>query len=126
MTTSILGANSVLCCSTPVVAARTVRFASVRATSQQSSPPAFRFSGKFDVRRSTRRVQRRSSSTGWGGNNAQVEPLDLTEENVEQVLLDARSEVRNFIQNLNFFKPNIDIIGTDFYFFCGGAVVAVI
>lgn len=34
----------------------------------------------------------RSSGTGWGG-SAQLEPLDLTEENVEQVLLDARSEV---------------------------------
>lgn len=102
MTTSILGANSVLCCSTPVVAARTIQFASVRATSQQISSP---FSGKFEVRRSTRRVQRRSSSTGWGGNNAQVEPLDLTEENVEQVLLDARSEL------LQLFDVSVGITG---------------
>uniref|UniRef100_A0A7I4A6H6 Uncharacterized protein n=1 Tax=Physcomitrium patens TaxID=3218 RepID=A0A7I4A6H6_PHYPA len=40
-----------------------------------------------------RGVARRSGGTGWGGSNAQTEPLDLTEENVQQVLLDARSEV---------------------------------
>jgi hypothetical protein len=44
-------------------------------------------------RRSERGVQRRSGATGWGGSNEVVEPLDLTEANVEQVLLDARSEV---------------------------------
>lgn len=49
-----------------------------------------------------------SDGTGWGGSSAQIEPLDLTEENVEQVLLDARSEVRTKSQLLSFL-PQIEL-----------------
>ncbi|KAG0561195.1 hypothetical protein M758_9G043700 [Ceratodon purpureus] len=50
-------------------------------------------------------VQRRSGGTGWGGSNEVVEPLDLTEENVEQVLIDARSEL------LQLFDVSVGITG---------------
>lgn len=93
MTTSVLGATSVLCCATHVAAPCSRNVQSVSAQSSvQKFPPTLQFCGKFEVRRLQRRVHMRSG-TGWGGNNAQLEPLDLTEENVEQVLLDARSEV---------------------------------
>ncbi|XP_024388853.1 uncharacterized protein [Physcomitrium patens] len=52
-----------------------------------------------------RGVARRSGGTGWGGSNAQTEPLDLTEENVQQVLLDARSEL------LQLFDLKVGITG---------------
>lgn len=51
------------------------------------------------------RIFSTSDGTGWGGSSAQLEPLDLTEENVEQVLLDARSEVRTKSQFLSFLPP---------------------
>lgn len=93
MTTSVLCATSVLCCAVHVADPfrSSVQFVSAQPRIQHAAP-ALQFGGKFEGRR----VQRRSSggsSTGWGGSSAQVEPLDLTEENVEQVLLDARSEV---------------------------------
>jgi len=106
MTNSVLGATSVLCYAPHVAATCSsgVQSVSARARSQHAAP-ALQFGGKFEVRRSQRRVLRRRSSTGWGGSSAQVEPLDLTEENVEQVLLDARSEL------LQLFDVSVGITG---------------
>jgi hypothetical protein len=55
------------------------------------------------------RIFSTSDGTGWGGSSAQLEPLDLTEENVEQVLLDARSEVRTKLQFLSFLPPLLPV-----------------
>lgn len=55
------------------------------------------------------RIFSTSDGTGWGGSSAQLEPLDLTEENVEQVLLDARSEVRTKSQFLSFLPPLLPV-----------------
>lgn len=55
------------------------------------------------------RIFSTSDGTGWGGSSAQLEPLDLTEENVEQVLLDARSEVRSKSQFLSYLLPLLPV-----------------
>lgn len=65
------------------------------------------------------RIFSTSDGTGWGGSSAQLEPLDLTEENVEQVLLDARSEVRTKSQFLSFLLSPLLPVSTISSFYSG-------
>ena len=92
---SVLGAAA-LCCAAPFVHCSSVQSVGATRSIQRSIRVGTVWVRRLESvgwRRLESGVQVRSGGTGWGGSNEVVEPLDLTEENVEQVLLDARSEV---------------------------------
>lgn len=101
---SVLGA-SVLWCGAPLGHFTSgVQFVSAKFSNHVGNVGVRRLES-VSWRRLERGILRRSGATGWGGSNEVVEPLDLTEANVEQVLLDARSEL------LQLFDVSVGITG---------------